>query len=78
MLERGLGHVIASDAHGAEGRPPDLMCALAALEQRYEGPHELFDWGRPACRARDRLRPAATAAPADAAQARTPAKAAAL
>ena len=44
MLERGLGHVIASDGHGADGRPPDLMCALAALEQRYEAPHDLFDW----------------------------------
>jgi protein-tyrosine phosphatase len=44
MLERGLAHVIASDGHGADGRPPDLMCALEAMEQRYEAPHDLFDW----------------------------------
>jgi hypothetical protein len=42
-LERGHGHVIASDGHGA-GRPPDLLCALDAFEQRYEAPRELFDW----------------------------------
>ena len=44
MLERGHGHVIASDGHGADGRPPDLLCALEALEQRYEAPRDLFDW----------------------------------
>ena len=44
MLEREHGHVIASDAHGADGRPPDLMCALEAFERRYENPQELFDW----------------------------------
>ena len=44
MLERGHAHVIASDAHGADGRPPDLLCALEALERRYEDPRELFDW----------------------------------
>jgi protein-tyrosine phosphatase len=44
MLERGQGHVIASDAHGADGRPPDLLCALGAFEQRYEAPRALFDW----------------------------------
>ena len=44
MLERGHGHVIASDGHGADGRPPDLMCALEAFERRYEDPRELFDW----------------------------------
>jgi protein-tyrosine phosphatase len=44
MLERGHAHVIASDAHGADGRPPDLLCALDALERRYEDPGELFAW----------------------------------
>jgi len=44
MLERGHCHVIASDGHGAEGRPPDLLCALEAFERRYEDPRELFDW----------------------------------
>jgi protein-tyrosine phosphatase len=44
MLERGHAQVIASDAHGAEGRPPDLQCALEAFERRYEDPRELFDW----------------------------------
>jgi len=44
MLERGDVHVIASDGHGADGRPPDLQCAREALEQRYEAPHDLFDW----------------------------------
>ena len=37
-------HVIASDAHDADGRPPGLLCALAAFERRYEAPRELFDW----------------------------------
>ena len=44
MLERGHAHVIASDAHGAHGRPPDLLCALEALERRYEDPRALFDY----------------------------------
>jgi len=44
MLERDHAHVIASDAHGADGRPPDLHCALEALERRYEDPRALFDW----------------------------------
>jgi protein-tyrosine phosphatase len=44
MLERGHAHVIASDGHGADGRPPDLLCALEAFERRYEDPRELFDW----------------------------------
>jgi protein-tyrosine phosphatase len=44
MLDRGHAHVIASDAHGAHGRPPDLVTAVEALERRYEGPGELFDW----------------------------------
>ena len=44
MLERGHAHVVASDGHGADGRPPDLMCALEAFERRYEAPQDLFDW----------------------------------
>jgi protein-tyrosine phosphatase len=44
MLERGHAHVIASDGHGTDGRPPDLRCALQALERRYEDPRALFDW----------------------------------
>jgi protein-tyrosine phosphatase len=44
MLEREHAHVIASDGHGADGRPPDLLCALEAFERRYEEPRELFDW----------------------------------
>ncbi len=44
MLERGHVHVIASDGHSADGRPPDLLCGLEALERRYEDPRELFDW----------------------------------
>ena len=44
MLERQHAHVIASDGHGADGRPPDLLCALEAFERRYEDPRELFDW----------------------------------
>jgi protein-tyrosine phosphatase len=44
MLERGHVQVIASDGHSADGRPPDLLCALEAMERRYEDPRELFDW----------------------------------
>jgi protein-tyrosine phosphatase len=29
LLEAGLGHVIASDAHGLPGRPPGLAAAVA-------------------------------------------------
>jgi protein-tyrosine phosphatase len=44
MLERGHVQVIASDGHGPDGRPADLLCGLEALEHRYEEPRELFDW----------------------------------
>jgi protein-tyrosine phosphatase len=44
ILEGEVAHVIASDGHGADGRPPDLLCALDAFERRYEDPRELFDW----------------------------------
>jgi protein-tyrosine phosphatase len=44
MVERGHVHVIASDAHGAHGRPPALLPALDALERRYEAPRALFEW----------------------------------
>ena len=70
MLEQGLAHVIASDGHGADGRPPDLMCALAAFEQRYEAPRDLFDWMTTGVPRRDPRRRAAAAAPAAAAPAR--------
>ena len=44
MLDRGEAHVIASDGHSVDGRPPDMAAALAAMERRYEAPRELFDW----------------------------------
>jgi protein-tyrosine phosphatase len=44
MIERGHAQVIASDGHGADGRPPDLLCGLEAMERRYEEPRELFEW----------------------------------
>ena len=44
MLDRGQAHVIASDGHSADGRPPDLPAALGAMERRYDAPRELFDW----------------------------------
>ena len=33
MLQKGLSHIIASDAHGAEGRVPDLEKAVSAAAQ---------------------------------------------
>ena len=44
MLDRGEVNVIASDGHAADGRPPDLLAGLTAMERRYEAPRELFDW----------------------------------
>ena len=70
MLERGHAHVIASDAHGADGRPPDLHCALEALERRYEDPRALFDWMTDGVPGRDPGGRPAAAPPAAAAQAR--------
>jgi protein-tyrosine phosphatase len=44
MLERGLVHVMASDAHSARHRPPALHNALASFEKRYDDAEEQFDW----------------------------------
>jgi protein-tyrosine phosphatase len=44
MLERGLVHIISSDAHSAGHRPPDLRRALAAFEKRYDDAEEQFEW----------------------------------
>jgi protein-tyrosine phosphatase len=44
MLERGLVHVIASDAHDANHRPPTMRRARAVLEERYVDGREQFDW----------------------------------
>jgi protein-tyrosine phosphatase len=44
MLDRGLIHVIASDAHDAFERHPSLPIALGELEARYANARELFDW----------------------------------
>ena len=44
MLDRGLIHVIASDAHDAFERHPSLLVALRELEARYANARELFDW----------------------------------
>ncbi len=35
LLERGLAHVIASDAHGSERRPPDQGLAAEVLRRRF-------------------------------------------
>jgi protein-tyrosine phosphatase len=44
MLERGLVHVIASDAHDAHHRPPTMDGALNAFERRYRDGREQFEW----------------------------------
>jgi protein-tyrosine phosphatase len=44
MLERGLVHVLASDAHDPVHRAPDLMAALPALERRYEDAGAQAEW----------------------------------
>jgi protein-tyrosine phosphatase len=46
MLERGLVHVLSSDAHDARHRGPDLRTALGALERRYgeAAAVEQFEW----------------------------------
>lgn len=44
MLERGIVHVMSSDAHSAHHRPPDLRRALAAFEKRYDDADEQFEW----------------------------------
>jgi protein-tyrosine phosphatase len=47
MLERGLVHVISSDAHHPVHRPPTLGVALEAMQRRYEAdwtPEAQFEW----------------------------------
>ncbi len=44
MLERGLVHVLSSDAHSAHHRPPDLRPALAEFEKRYDDGAAQFEW----------------------------------
>ena len=44
MLERGLVHVMSSDAHSAHHRPPELRNALTAFEKRYDDAEEQFEW----------------------------------
>ena len=44
MLERGLLHVLSSDAHSAHHRPPELRNALTAFEERYDDAAEQFEW----------------------------------
>jgi protein-tyrosine phosphatase len=44
MLEEGWVHVLASDAHDATGRPPDLTLATRALEERYGDVGEQLEW----------------------------------
>ena len=44
MLEQGLVHDIASDAHDAQRRGPDLREGLDEAERRLPGAHALADW----------------------------------
>jgi protein-tyrosine phosphatase len=44
MLEYGLAHVIASDAHDPLNRPPDLTIALPALREARADADALFEW----------------------------------
>jgi protein-tyrosine phosphatase len=45
LLEQGLVHVLASDAHGATGRVPDMRPGLAAAASRLTGfTGEVEDW----------------------------------
>lgn len=44
LLEAGIVHVIASDAHDVSGRRPDLRLAEAALEERYGDVDEQLAW----------------------------------
>jgi protein-tyrosine phosphatase len=44
MLEVGLVHVLASDAHDHAHRPPDLRFGVKPLERRYGDVAELVDW----------------------------------
>lgn len=44
MVAEGLVHDIASDAHDAEVRAPDLRVGLEAAERELPGAHALADW----------------------------------
>jgi protein-tyrosine phosphatase len=44
MLERGLVHILSSDAHSAHHRPPALRNALETFEKRYDDAEEQFAW----------------------------------
>jgi protein-tyrosine phosphatase len=44
MLDNDLVHVLASDAHDADGRPPDLTVARAPLRERFRDADARFDW----------------------------------
>ena len=44
MLAEGLVHDIASDAHDAHRRGPDLQVGLEAAEHELPGAHALADW----------------------------------
>jgi protein-tyrosine phosphatase len=44
MLEAGLVHVLASDSHDPEFRPPDPLLAAAALAERYGDVEEQLVW----------------------------------
>lgn len=44
MLADGLVHDVASDAHDATRRPPDLREGLEEAERRLPGAHALADW----------------------------------
>jgi protein-tyrosine phosphatase len=66
MLEHGLVHVIASDAHDANHRPPTLRRAQAVLEGRYADGREQFEWlavGAPEALLAERSLPRRPAAP---------------
>jgi protein-tyrosine phosphatase len=44
LLARGLVHVLASDTHHAEHRPPDLLIGLGELEHRFGPLREQVEW----------------------------------
>jgi protein-tyrosine phosphatase len=44
LVERGLVHVLASDAHHHVGRPPGIADAVEAMRERYGDVDELVDW----------------------------------
>jgi protein-tyrosine phosphatase len=44
MIDYGLAHVLASDAHDPVNRPPDLKIALPALRECRPDADALFEW----------------------------------